>query len=99
MVDDAIVVGENQPITAPRPSGEDPLTSAEKSPPRRMAAPRLFRHDHPTVLAFAALTAIGGAASGSLIADIPFTVNPSVLIARRWSNPLPDLAQPQWPTR
>lgn len=70
VVDDAIVVGEHADYRA-RNLGEDPVTAAETAA-RRMAAP-VFSATLTTVLAFAALTAIGGR-FGSLIADIPFTV-------------------------
>lgn len=70
VVDDAIVVGEHADYRA-RHLGEDPVTAAETAA-RRMAAP-VFSATMTTVLAFAALTAIGGR-FGSLIADIPFTV-------------------------
>ncbi len=70
VVDDAIVVGEHADYRA-RHLGEDPVTAAETAA-RRMAAP-VFSATVTTVLAFAALTAIGGR-FGSLIADIPFTV-------------------------
>ncbi|WP_438975424.1 efflux RND transporter permease subunit [Roseicyclus sp.] len=70
VVDDAIVVGEHADYRA-RNLGEDPVTAAETAA-RRMAAP-VFSATVTTVLAFAALTAIGGR-FGSLIADIPFTV-------------------------
>ena len=70
VVDDAIVVGEHADYRA-RHLGEDPVTAAETAA-RRMAAP-VFSATVTTVLAFAALTAIGGR-FGGLIADIPFTV-------------------------
>ena len=70
VVDDAIVVGEHADYRA-RTLGEDPVTAAETAA-RRMAAP-VFSATITTVLAFAALTAVGGR-FGSLIADIPFTV-------------------------
>ncbi len=70
VVDDAIVVGEHADYRA-RHLGEPPVVAAETAA-RRMAAP-VFSATITTVLAFAALTAIGGR-FGSLIADIPFTV-------------------------
>ncbi|MBF9058495.1 AcrB/AcrD/AcrF family protein [Rhodobacterales bacterium HKCCSP123] len=70
VVDDAIVVGEHADYRA-RKLGEDPVTAAETAA-RRMAAP-VFSATITTVLAFAALTSVGGR-FGSLIADIPFTV-------------------------
>lgn len=70
VVDDAIVVGEHADYRA-RHLGESPVVAAETAA-RRMAAP-VFSATITTVLAFAALTAIGGR-FGSLIADIPFTV-------------------------
>jgi multidrug efflux pump subunit AcrB len=70
VVDDAIVVGEHADYRA-RTLGEPPVVAAETAA-RRMAAP-VFSATVTTVLAFAALTAIGGR-FGSLIADIPFTV-------------------------
>ena len=70
VVDDAIVVGEHADYRA-RHLGESPVVAAETAA-RRMAAP-VFSATITTVLAFAALTAIGGR-FGSMIADIPFTV-------------------------
>ncbi|MEQ8368565.1 MAG: efflux RND transporter permease subunit [Roseicyclus sp.] len=70
VVDDAIVVGEHADYRA-RTLGEPPVVAAETAA-RRMAAP-VFSATITTVLAFAALAAIGGR-FGSLIADIPFTV-------------------------
>jgi multidrug efflux pump subunit AcrB len=70
VVDDAIVVGEHADYRA-RHLGEPPVVAAETAA-RRMAAP-VFSATVTTVLAFAALTAVGGR-FGSLIADIPFTV-------------------------
>jgi multidrug efflux pump subunit AcrB len=70
VVDDAIVVGEHADYRA-RHLGEPPVVAAETAA-QRMAAP-VFSATITTVLAFAALTAIGGR-FGSLIADIPFTV-------------------------
>ncbi len=70
VVDDAIVVGEHADYRA-RTLGEAPQVAAENAA-RRMAAP-VFSATVTTVLAFAALTVIGGR-FGSLIADIPFTV-------------------------
>src|SRR6056297_2537158 len=70
VVDDAIVVGEHADYRA-RTLGEPPVIAAETAA-KRMAAP-VFSATVTTVLAFAALTAIGGR-FGGLIADIPFTV-------------------------
>src|SRR6056297_4155287 len=70
VVDDAIVVGEHADFRH-RTLGEDPVTAAENAA-SRMAAP-VFSATITTVLAFAALVAVGGR-FGSLIADIPFTV-------------------------
>ncbi len=70
VVDDAIVVGEHADYRA-RHLGESPVVAAETAA-RRMAAP-VFSATVTTVLAFAALTVIGGR-FGSIIADIPFTV-------------------------
>ncbi len=70
VVDDAIVVGEHADYRA-RHLGEPPVVAAETAA-RRMAAP-VFSATITTILAFAALAAIGGR-FGSLIADIPFTV-------------------------
>jgi multidrug efflux pump subunit AcrB len=70
VVDDAIVVGEHADFRH-RTLGEDPVTAAENAA-RRMAAP-VFSATVTTVLAFAALVAVGGR-FGGLIADIPFTV-------------------------
>jgi multidrug efflux pump subunit AcrB len=70
VVDDAIVVGEHADFRH-RNLGEDPVTAAENAA-RRMAAP-VFSATLTTVLAFAALVAVGGQ-FGALIADIPFTV-------------------------
>jgi len=70
VVDDAIVVGEHADYRA-RHLGEPPVVAAETAA-KRMAAP-VFSATITTVLAFAALTAVGGR-FGSLIADIPFTV-------------------------
>ena len=61
----------NTRITGHPTLGEDPVTAAENAA-RRMAAP-VFSATITTVLAFAALVAVGGR-FGSLIADIPFTV-------------------------
>jgi len=76
VVDDAIVVGEHADYRA-RTLGEPPEVAAENAA-RRMASP-VFSATVTTVLAFAALTAVGGR-FGSLIADIPYTVI-AVLIA------------------
>jgi multidrug efflux pump subunit AcrB len=76
VVDDAIVVGEHADYRA-RQLGETPVVAAETAA-RRMAAP-VFSATITTVLAFAALTVIGGR-FGSMIADIPFTVI-AVLVA------------------
>ncbi len=70
IVDDAIVVGEHADFRARR-LGEPPVEAAENAA-RRMAAP-VFSATVTTVLAFFALTAIGGV-FGDLISDIPFTV-------------------------
>ncbi|MFW5641427.1 MAG: efflux RND transporter permease subunit [Roseicyclus sp.] len=70
VVDDAIVVGEHADFRH-RTLGEDPVTAAENAA-RRMAAP-VFSATVTTILAFAALVAVGGR-FGALIADIPFTV-------------------------
>ncbi|MBF9045049.1 AcrB/AcrD/AcrF family protein [Rhodobacterales bacterium HKCCE4037] len=70
VVDDAIVVGEHADYRA-RHLGEPPIVAAENAA-QRMAAP-VFSATLTTVLAFAALVAIGGR-FGDLIADIPFTV-------------------------
>ncbi len=70
VVDDAIVVGEHADYRA-RHLGEPPVVAAETAA-KRMAAP-VFSATITTVLAFAALTTVGGR-FGSLIADIPFTV-------------------------
>lgn len=76
VVDDAIVVGEHADHRA-RNLGEAPVVAAETAA-RRMASP-VFSATLTTVLAFAALTAVGGR-FGSLIIDIPLTVI-AVLIA------------------
>ncbi len=76
VVDDAIVVGEHADFRN-RNMGEPPVVAAENAA-RRMALP-VFSATVTTVLAFAALTSIGGR-FGSLIADIPLTVI-AVLIA------------------
>jgi len=70
VVDDAIVVGEHADFRARR-LGEAPVVAAENAA-RRMAAP-VFSATLTTILAFAALVAVGGR-FGELIADIPFTV-------------------------
>ncbi len=70
IVDDAIVVGEHADFRARR-LGEAPFTAADNAA-HRMAAP-VFSATVTTILAFFALTAIGGV-FGDLISDIPFTV-------------------------
>ena len=70
VVDDAIVVGEHADFRHNR-LGEPSMLAAENAA-KRMALP-VFSATVTTVLAFFALTAIGGR-FGSLIADIPFTV-------------------------
>ncbi|MEM9971593.1 MAG: efflux RND transporter permease subunit, partial [Pseudomonadota bacterium] len=70
VVDDAIVVGEHADFRARR-LGEPPTVAAENAA-RRMFTPVLSA-TITTIIAFFALTAIGGR-FGSLIADIPFTV-------------------------
>ncbi|WP_309744145.1 efflux RND transporter permease subunit [Roseobacter sp. N2S] len=70
VVDDAIVVGEHADYRA-RTLGEDPISAAENAA-KRMAAP-VFSATITTVIAFFALTAVGGR-FGTMIADIPFTV-------------------------
>ena len=70
VVDDAIVVGEHADYRA-RVLGEAPEVAAERAA-RRMAGP-VFSASLTTIIAFAALVAIGGR-FGNLIADIPFTV-------------------------
>ncbi|WP_112322335.1 efflux RND transporter permease subunit [Oceanibium sediminis] len=70
VVDDAIVVGEHADFRHHR-LGEPPAVAAENAA-RRMALP-VFSATITTVLAFFALTVVGGR-FGSLIADIPFTV-------------------------
>jgi multidrug efflux pump subunit AcrB len=76
VVDDAIVVGEHADFRA-RQLGESPIKAAENAAIRM--APPVFSATITTVIAFFALTAIGGR-FGSLIIDIPFTVI-AVLIA------------------
>lgn len=75
VVDDAIVVGEHADFLARK--GYSPAEAASLAA-RRMMAP-VFSASITTVIAFAALMAIGGR-FGSMIADIPFTVG-VVLIA------------------
>ncbi|GGA14999.1 efflux RND transporter permease subunit [Neptunicoccus cionae] len=70
VVDDAIVVGEHADFRA-RQLGEHPIEAAENAA-IRMSAP-VFSATITTVIAFFALTAVGGR-FGTLIADIPFTV-------------------------
>ncbi len=70
VVDDAIVVGEHADFRA-RNLGESPVDAAVNAA-RRMASP-VVSATVTTVIAFFALTAIGGR-FGTLIADIPFTV-------------------------
>ncbi|MBR9862368.1 MAG: efflux RND transporter permease subunit [Rhodobacteraceae bacterium] len=70
VVDDAIVVGEHADFRA-RQLGEHPVEAAENAA-IRMSAP-VFSATVTTVIAFFALTAVGGR-FGTLIADIPFTV-------------------------
>ncbi len=70
VVDDAIVVGEHADFRARR-LGESPTIAAENAA-RRMAMP-VFAATLTTVLAFFALTAVGGR-FGDMIADVPFTV-------------------------
>ncbi|MWD26676.1 AcrB/AcrD/AcrF family protein [Aquicoccus sp. SCR17] len=69
VVDDAIVVAEHADYRARQ--GEPPVVAAETAA-RRMALP-VFSATLTTVLAFFALTSIGGR-FGEMIADIPFTV-------------------------
>ncbi|MEO0911370.1 MAG: efflux RND transporter permease subunit [Pseudomonadota bacterium] len=76
VVDDAIVVGEHADFRA-RVLGEPPVEAAENAA-KRMALP-VFSATITTVLAFVALTAIGGR-FGDLIVAIPLTVV-AVLIA------------------
>ncbi len=76
VVDDAIVVGEHADFRA-RQLHEDPVQAAENAAIRM--APPVFSATITTVIAFFALTAVGGR-FGSLILDIPFTVI-AVLIA------------------
>ncbi|MHA3916587.1 efflux RND transporter permease subunit [Halovulum sp. GXIMD14793] len=71
VVDDAIVVAEHADFRA-RKLGEPPVVAAENAA-RRMSLP-VMSATVTTVLAFVALTAVGGR-FGSLIADIPFTVS------------------------
>ena len=70
VVDDAIVVGEHADFRARR-LGENPEEAAERSA-IRMGLP-VFTATLTTVLAFAALVAVGGR-FGRIISDIPFTV-------------------------
>ena len=70
IVDDAIVVGEHADYRH-RTLGEPPLIAAENAA-RRMAKP-VFTATVTTVIAFFALTVIGGR-FGSLITSIPYTV-------------------------
>lgn len=70
VVDDAIVVGEHADFRARR-LGESPVVAAERAA-KRMSLP-VFSATLTTIIAFFALTAIGGR-FGSLIDDIPFTV-------------------------
>ncbi|MEM8787705.1 MAG: efflux RND transporter permease subunit [Pseudomonadota bacterium] len=70
VVDDAIVVGEHADFRRNQ-LGESPVEAAENAA-RRMALP-VFSATVTTVIAFFALTAVGGR-FGSLIGDIPFTV-------------------------
>ncbi|MEM9010316.1 MAG: efflux RND transporter permease subunit [Pseudomonadota bacterium] len=70
VVDDAIVVGEHADFRHRR-LGEDPVTASIRSA-ERMAAP-VFSASVTTVIAFTALTLVGGR-FGALIVDIPFTV-------------------------
>ena len=75
VVDDAIIVGEHTDFLTRR--GMQPLEAAVTAA-RRMWAP-VFAASITTVIAFSALTLIGGR-FGNLIVDIPFTVS-VVLIA------------------
>jgi multidrug efflux pump subunit AcrB len=70
VVDDAIVVGEHADFRA-RTLGEPPSLAAERAA-RRMALP-VFSAALTTILAFLALTVIGGQ-FGTMIYDIPITV-------------------------
>ena len=70
VVDDAIVVGEHADFRA-RLLGEHPVVAAENAA-RRMAVP-VFAATLTTIIAFFALTAVGGR-FGYLIRDIPATV-------------------------
>lgn len=70
VVDDAIVVGEHADFRA-RTLGEPPSLAAERAA-RRMALP-VFSAALTTILAFLALTVIGGQ-FGTIIYDIPITV-------------------------
>ena len=70
VVDDAIVVGEHADFRA-RSLGEAPQLAAENAA-KRMFSP-VLASTLTTVIAFAALIAIGGG-FGNMIADIPYTV-------------------------
>ncbi|MFW8595579.1 efflux RND transporter permease subunit [Cribrihabitans neustonicus] len=70
VVDDAIVVGEHADFRVRR-LGETPVQAAENAA-RRMAMP-VFAASLTTIIAFFALTLVGGR-FGELIRDIPFTV-------------------------
>jgi multidrug efflux pump subunit AcrB len=70
VVDDAIVVGEHADFLSRR--GLSPTKAAGQAA-RRMSLP-VFSAAITTIIAFTALTAIGGR-FGSLIIDIPFTVS------------------------
>ncbi|WCR10611.1 efflux RND transporter permease subunit [Paracoccus stylophorae] len=70
IVDDAIVVGEHADYRA-RKLGEPAVIAAERAA-RRMAAP-VVSSTLTTIIAFAALMAIGGR-FGDMIVDIPMTV-------------------------
>ncbi|MEZ5723457.1 MAG: efflux RND transporter permease subunit, partial [Paracoccaceae bacterium] len=70
IVDDAIVVGEHADARV-RKLGEKPLQAAENAA-NRMALP-VFSATLTTLIAFFALTAVGGR-MGDMIKDIPFTV-------------------------
>ncbi|MGR3542615.1 MAG: efflux RND transporter permease subunit [Hasllibacter sp.] len=70
VVDDAIVVGEHADYRA-RALGEGATDAAENAAIRMF--PPVFAATLTTIIAFAALVAVGGR-FGSLIADIPFTV-------------------------
>lgn len=70
VVDDAIVVGEHADYLSR--TGLSPEQAATRAAQRM--APPVFSSALTTIIAFAALTAIGGR-FGSLIIDIPFTVS------------------------